>query len=172
MGINNYQKRTRMGIDLVKRGRFKNLYQHLLIKLFTFLSRRTDSKFCATVLRRLIASRTNRPPVSLSRLIKHLGNDKSRTVVAVACVTDDERVLDMPSGLKIAALRFTEAARARITANGGTCMTLDQLIMQTPSGTNTLLLRGPKEREARRHFGAHGVPHSHAKPYTRGRKTE
>jgi large subunit ribosomal protein L18e len=33
-------------------------------------------------------------------------------------------------------------------------------------GTNTLLLRGPKDREAKKHFGAApGVPGSHTKPY-------
>ena len=33
-------------------------------------------------------------------------------------------------------------------------------------GTNTLLLRGPKDREAKRHWGPPpGVPGSHAKPY-------
>ena len=78
----------------------------------------------------------------------------------------------MPAGLKVAALRFTESARARITAAGGQCITLDQLIMLTPSGTNTLLLRGPWEREARRHFGKARGAGGHAKPYTRGRKSE
>jgi len=72
------------GIDLVRRGRIKNrskkdsksknLYHHLLVKLFRFLSRRTDSGFSKTVLRRLVSSRVNRPPVSLSKLIKHLNN--------------------------------------------------------------------------------------------------
>jgi large subunit ribosomal protein L18e len=95
-----------------------------------------------------------------------------RTAVVVGTVTDDERVLDMKPGLKIAALRFTEAARARVTAAGGKCMTLDELVMQAPTGTNTLLLRGPYEREARRHFGNIGVPGSHAKPYTRARNSE
>jgi len=102
----------------------KNLYQHLLIKLFTFLSRRTDSNFCKTVLRRLIASRTMRPPVSMSRMIKHLGENKERTVVVVGTVTDDLRVLNMVK-MNVAALRFTEGARARIEAAGGSCMTLD-----------------------------------------------
>merc|ERR1711957_424133 len=112
MGLfNTTLTKYRMGIDLVKRGRFKNknkkctrsnnLYNHLLIKLFTFLSRRTGSKFTATVLRRLLASRTMRPPVSLSRMIKHLKNTKhDRTAVVVGTVTDDQRVLDMPAGLK------------------------------------------------------------------------
>lgn len=38
-----------------------------------------------------------------------------------------------------------------------------------------VLLRGPKNaREAVKHFGAPGVPHSHSKPYVRskGRKFE
>merc|ERR1719199_619420 len=112
-----------MGIDLVKNGRKKNsnkkntrstnLYIHLLIKLFRFLARRTDSGFNKTVLRRLVASRTNRPPLSLSKINKHLGKS-NKIAVAVATVTDDERLLDMPK-LTVAALRFTESARARIT---------------------------------------------------------
>merc|ERR1719446_1358650 len=127
-----------MGIDLTNRGRFKNknkknsnsknLYHHLLVKLFRFLSRRTDSQFTKTVLRRLVASRTNRPPLSLSKVIKHLGSKSNRIAVAVATVTDDERVLDVPK-LTIAALRFTESARARITKAGGKCLTLDELVM-------------------------------------------
>merc|ERR1711957_357162 len=52
-----------------------------------------------------------------------------RTAVVVGTVTDDQRVLDMPAGLKIAALRFTESARARVPAAGGKCMTLDELVM-------------------------------------------
>ena len=72
----------------------------------------------------------------------------------------------------IAAMRFTESARARITAAGGSCITLDQLVMKCPSGTGTLMLRGPWEREARRHFGKARGAGGHAKPYTRSRKGE
>ena len=104
-----------MGIDLVKRGRIRNsnkkntrstnLYVHLLIKLFRFMARRTDSKVWAVVLRRLISSRVNRPPLSLSKLIKHHVKDqfKTETAVIVATVTDDERLLELPKGLKVAA---------------------------------------------------------------------
>merc|ERR1712166_1356342 len=173
MGINILLSQTRMGIDLVKRGRFKNknkkctksknLYHHLLIKLFTFLTRRTDPGFCKTVLRRLIASRTMRPPVSLSRLVKHLGEKTDRTAVVVGCVTDDERQYTLPK-LNVFALRFTETARARIVAAGGSCMELDQFAMQNPTGSKTLLLRGPTMREVKRFWGAAGIPHSHVKP--------
>ena len=39
--------------------------------------------------------------------------------------------------------------------------------------TNTVLLRGPKSREALRHFGpAPGSKGSHTKPYTRTRHSE
>lgn len=103
-------------------------------QLFKFLSRRTDSSFCKTILRRLVASRTMRPPVSLSKMIRHLGDKQGRTVVVVGTVTDDMRTLEVPK-LEIAALRFTEAARARITKAGGSCMTIDELIMKSPSGT-------------------------------------
>ena len=103
-------------------------------QLFKFLSRRTDSSFCKTILRRLVASRTMRPPVSLSKLVKHLGGKQGRTAVVVGTVTDDMRLLDLPK-LEVAALRFTEGARARITKAGGSCLTIDELIMKCPSGT-------------------------------------
>ena len=167
-----------MGIDLVKRGRFKskakkvtksnNLYQHLLVKLFRFLSRRTDSAFSKTVLRRLISSNVNRPAISISRISKFMKGKEDRFAVIVGPVVDDTRVLNVPK-LNVAALRFTETARSRITKAGGQCITLDQLILKAPTGTNTVLLRGNKNREAKKHFGAPGVPHSHVKPFAKHR---
>merc|ERR1712195_351177 len=127
-------------------------------------ARRTDSMFTKTVLRRSLASRTNRPPMSISKLHQHLGSKADRTAVVVGTVTDDERVTEMPK-LNVAALRFTEAARARITKAGGKCLTLDELIMQSPTGANTLLLRASTAREAKKHFGAAGRVRSHVKPY-------
>lgn len=151
-----------------------NLYVHLLIKLFRFLSRRIpDSMFNKTVLRRLISSRINRPPISISKVAQLL-KKQDKIAVVVCTVTDDNRLLDVPK-MTIAALRFTETARARIVKAGGKCLTLDQLVMTAPTGTNTLLLRASKDREAKKHFGpAPGVPHSHTKPYVRskGRKFE
>merc|ERR1711957_589093 len=116
-------------------------------------------------LRRLVASRTMRPPVSLSKLVKHMGTKQGRTAVCVATVTDDLRLLDLP--------KLDVAARARIIKAGGSCMTIDELIMKSPSGSNTLLLRGPTMREAKRHFGSGaGIKKSHVKPYVRSRGAE
>jgi large subunit ribosomal protein L18e len=42
----------------------------------------------------------------------------------VGTVTDDKRLLEVPK-VTVAALRFTEAARARILKAGGKCFTLD-----------------------------------------------
>jgi large subunit ribosomal protein L18e len=40
-------------------------------------------------------------------------------------------------------------------------------------GNNTVLMRGPKSREALRHFGAApGTKGSHTKPYARNRNSE
>jgi len=65
-------KRGRIRNSNKKETRSNNLYLHLLIRLFRFLSRRTDSMFCKTVLRRLISSRVNRPPVSVSKIVQLL----------------------------------------------------------------------------------------------------
>jgi large subunit ribosomal protein L18e len=129
---------------------------------------RTDSGFNKTILRRLFMSKTNRPPVSLSRIIRNAANphathNHNKTVVVVGTITDDNRVLEVPK-LTIAALKFTATARARIEAAGGEAITLDQLALRAPTGSNTLLLRGPKNaREAFKHFGM--GPHKHKKPY-------
>lgn len=152
----------------------------MLVKLYRFLARRTDSRFNKVVLRRLFMSKINRPPVSVSRLVYlsknrggvATGSEAPKTVVVVGTITDDNRLLDLPK-LSVAALRYTKNARARILAAGGEALTLDQLALRAPKGSNTILLRGPKNaREAVKHFNM--GPHNHAKPYVRskGRKFE
>ncbi|KAF7594273.1 hypothetical protein BBP40_009673 [Aspergillus hancockii] len=164
-----------MGIDLDrhhvrnshrKAPKSENVYLQVLVKLYRFLARRTDSNFNKVVLRRLFMSRINRPPVSLSRIASNVTDaHKGKTIVVVGSITDDNRLLNVPK-LSVAALRFTATARARIEKAGGETLTLDQLALRAPTGANTLLLRGPKNsREAVKHFGF--GPHSHkASPYS------
>lgn len=122
------------------------------------MARRTESKFNKVILRRLYMSRINRPPLSVSRIARQVSKANAEfkatsTVVAVATITDDIRLLEVPK-LSIAALRFTRTARARIEAAGGECLTLDQLALRKPTGSGTLLLRGAKNaRESVKHFG-------------------
>jgi large subunit ribosomal protein L18e len=170
-----------MGIDIshkhdrkVRRTGTKSndLYLNMLVKLYKFLARRTDSKFNKILLHRLFMSRSNRAPLSLSRLSSKV--QEGKTVVVVGTVTNDNRIQAVPK-MKIAALRVTETARKRILEAGGEIITLDQLAQQAPLGQNTQLLQGPRHsREAVRHRGAPGLPGSSAKPYVRskGRKFE
>merc|ERR1711937_77589 len=162
------KKPPKMGIDLnhkkdrkaVRKGpKSDDLYLNMLVKLYRFLSRRTDSKFNQIVLRRLFMSRRNRAPLSLSRLSTQVKADK--TTVVIGTVTNDVRLHTVPK-IKLAALRVTETARKRILEAGGEILTLDQLAQQAPLGQNTVLLQGPRShREAVRHFGAPGLPGSH-----------
>lgn len=178
-----------MGIDLVAGGRrvghkarttpkSDNVYLKLLVKLYSFLARRTDSSFCKVVLKRLYMSKINKPPISVSKVAKYLTKNEGKIAVIVGTVTDDVRLTELPK-LKVCALRFTAGARARITKAGGECLTFDQLALQAPKGSGTVLLRGSKNREALKHFGHRtsvASPHTHdsVKPYVRskGRKFE
>jgi len=173
-----------MGIDLRAGGRKKNtnrteprsnnVYLRLLVKLYRFLARRTASQFNKVVLKRLFMSRMNRPPLSLTRIIRYTKGKENKTVVVVGTVTDDTRLINVPK-ITLTALHVTDGARARIVKNGGEVLTFDQLALRAPTGANTILLRGPRNaREAHRHFGAAGVPNSTTKPYirTKGRKFE
>merc|ERR1711970_1504964 len=176
----------KMGIDLdhskkrrVRRTapKSRNIYLALLVKLYRFLARRTNSKFNKVVLRRLFMSGANRQPLSLARLVRKMKYDgrEGKTAVVIGTVTDDMRIFTLPK-LKLCALHVTARARSRILKAGGQIITLDQLALKAPKGQNTVLLQGPrKAREVYRHFGkAPGTPHSHTKPYVRakGRKFE
>merc|ERR1712232_11861 len=168
--------KTTMGIDLPKRGRIQNrsgrqtkttdVYLRLLIKLYSFLARRTDAKFNQIVLKRLNGSRVNHFPISLSHLAKVANTDEKRSkiLVCVTSVLNNERLLIVPK-LRVCALKFSESARRRILAAGGECLTFDQLAKVAPTGANTWLLRGSKKRESYKHHGAPGFKKSHAKPF-------
>jgi len=109
-----------MGIDLKAGGRktnrsirvakTTNVYHRLLIKLFQFLARRTESSFANTVLKRLNQSRVNRYPISLSRIQKNLQGKENKIAVVVGSVVDDNRLLNV-NKMTVCALRFTEVAR-------------------------------------------------------------
>ena len=185
-----------MAIDLIRGGRtanrgFKetrstNSYLKTLIKLYAFLARRTESKFNKTIHKRLNQSRLNRYPISISRIVRILSKDaqkpaegqnqfNNRIVAVVGNITNDVRLLNIPQGIRVAALKFTAEARKRIQAAKGQCLTFDQLAQIAPTGKNVLLLRGPRDREAKRHFGLYpGQKGSHTAPRVRaeGRKFE
>ncbi|KAI4485738.1 hypothetical protein M0804_006227 [Polistes exclamans] len=175
-----------MGIDInhkhdrkVRRTEPKSqdVYLRLLVKLYRFLARRTNSKFNQIILRRLFMSRIHRPPISLARVVRFMKKPGHENCIAVivGTVTDDARIFEIPK-LTVCALRITEKARGRILKAGGEIITFDQLALRAPLGKKTVLMQGRRNaREAVKHFGlAPGVPHSHTKPLVRskGRKFE
>jgi large subunit ribosomal protein L18e len=101
-----------MAIDLIRGGRIANrgirkakttnTYIKTLIKLYSFLSRRTESRFNTTN-----QSRLNRYPISISRIASTLSHDKApvaegqtkfnaRILAVVGSVTNDTRLLNVP----------------------------------------------------------------------------
>lgn len=181
-----------MGVDLTGVTKKKRVVRHhtyspnpyikLLIKLYKFLAKRTNSPFNKLIYQRLLKSRSNRAPISLSRIAVVMKRktvfmsklQKAPIAVVVGDVLDDVRMTRLPA-LRVCALRFSTTARQSILAAGGECLTFDQLAIISPMGKNTLLLRGRKSgRESVKHFGAAGKPGSHAKPHgtNRGKETK
>uniref|UniRef100_A0A8C2QMX6 Large ribosomal subunit protein uL15/eL18 domain-containing protein n=1 Tax=Cricetulus griseus TaxID=10029 RepID=A0A8C2QMX6_CRIGR len=76
-----------------KEPKSQDVYLRLLVKLYRFLARRTNSTFNQVVLKRLFMSRTNRPPLSLSRMIRKM---KLPDRCVVGTVTDDVWILEVP----------------------------------------------------------------------------
>uniref|UniRef100_A0A8C5FU09 Ribosomal protein L18 n=1 Tax=Gadus morhua TaxID=8049 RepID=A0A8C5FU09_GADMO len=81
-----------------KEPRSQDIYLRLLVKLYRFLARRSNAPFNKVVLRRLFMSKTNRPPLSVSSLIRkmRLAGRENRTAVVVGTITDDVRIQDIP----------------------------------------------------------------------------
>lgn len=119
-------------------------YTRLLVKLYRFLARRTDSKFNAVVLRRLMMARSKKQPLSVSKIARQMANNSDIAVV-VGTVTDDVRMLETPK-LSLCALHVTAGARARILKAGGEIITFDQLALRSPTGKGTVLLQGTYTR--------------------------
>ncbi len=151
------------------------MYLKLLLKLYTFLARRTESKATETIAKRLGMSRINRPPITLKHLARHMKERLDKTCVVVGTILDDPLFQEVPK-LRICALRFTETARVRVEKAGGECLTLDQLAASNPKLENVVLVQGKRTaREAYKHFGpSPGAKGSTSRPYVRskGRKFE
>ena len=62
--------------------------------------------------------------MSLSFVAKNMKNNSDKIAVCVCKVLDDERLLEVPK-MTVCALSFSNAARRRIMAAGGSCMTFD-----------------------------------------------
>jgi large subunit ribosomal protein L18e len=60
--------------------RTPNTYHRLTVKLYKFLSRRTNSMVNSLILRRLMNSRVNRAPISIARLAKFAQRKSYSTV--------------------------------------------------------------------------------------------
>ncbi|KRZ79110.1 C-1-tetrahydrofolate synthase, cytoplasmic [Trichinella papuae] len=146
-----------------RRAQTDDPYHLLLVKLYSFLARRSGSKFNKIVLKRLLMARRHKPPLSLRRLANFMQRKgrEDKICVIVGTVTNDVRLYHVPK-LQVCALHVTEQARARILKAGGKILTFDQLALRAPKGENTVLVQGPrKAREAEKHFGpAPGVPHN------------
>ena len=75
--------------------------------------------------------------MGLNALARHMKGKEEKIAVVVGTITDDIRMVEVPA-LKVCALHFTEAARARILKAGGECITFDQLALRCPTGANTV----------------------------------
>merc|ERR1712018_346694 len=106
----------KMGIDirhnkdrkvLRRSAKSEDIYVKLLVKLYRFLARRTDAGFNKVVLKRLFMSRTNRPPLSIARLIRNMKKPgrAGKTAVCVGTITDDKRIYKVPK-LTVCALHL------------------------------------------------------------------
>jgi len=90
MGIDLNAGGRRTGHKSRKAPKGNNVYLNLLVKLYRFVGRRAKSPFANTVLKRLYMSKTNQPPMSLSKLSRHMKKNQDKIAVVVGTITDDK----------------------------------------------------------------------------------
>jgi len=131
MGIDIEHKHKKSSVRKLPKSR--DIYLRLLVRLYSFLARRTRSNFNKAIFKRLCMSRVNRRPISMTMIKRNMRGKEGKTAVIVGSVTDDKRQLKVPK-LSIVALRFSEEARRRIIKAGGECLTFDQLALKKTNG--------------------------------------
>ncbi|CAO2593521.1 60S ribosomal protein L18 [Lemmus lemmus] len=163
-----------MGVDIShnkdpkvqrKKPKSQNIYLWLLVKLYRFLARLTNSTFNQVMLKSLFMSRTNRPPLSLSRMIRKikLPGRENMAAVVVGTITDDVRILEVPK-LKVCALRMSSPAQSHILKAGDvTHLRLPGL--EPPKGCNTVLLSTPWKDLVVYLVAFWQGPRNHTQPY-------
>ncbi|XP_013927718.1 PREDICTED: 60S ribosomal protein L18-like [Thamnophis sirtalis] len=163
-----------MGIDIRhnkdrkvrrKEPKSQDIYLRVLVKLYRFLARRTNAKFNKVILKRLFMSRTNRPPLSVSRLA-------SAEYSILLSLFSFFLVLQIPLSFSFFSVCFAVAIVLFLLKE----QVVPPLLCAAAHVSLNLPSAGPrKAHQVYRHFGkAPGTPHSHTKPYVRskGRKFE
>lgn len=84
-----------------------DVYLRLMVKLYKFLARRTNAKFNNIIKRRLMMSRINRAPLSISRLARQMKKPgrEGKLAVVVGTVTNDIRMREVPK-MTVSAIHY------------------------------------------------------------------
>lgn len=100
------------------------LYSVYDLQLYRFLARRTKAKFNRIILKRLFMSRINRPPLSVSRLSRHMkkAGREGKIAVVVGTLTDDPRIFKIPR-LTVGSFFITPVVQLFIAIFLGVCPT-------------------------------------------------
>lgn len=122
----------------------KDIFLNMLVELHRFLAIRTNSTFKQVVLKRLFMNCTNRPPLSLSQVIRKrkLSSHKGNTSVVVGTITDDMPDQDVPK-LKVCALQCEQPAWSHILKAEDQILTFRQVALDSPMGCGLVLLSDP-----------------------------
>uniref|UniRef100_A0A2K6C223 Large ribosomal subunit protein uL15/eL18 domain-containing protein n=1 Tax=Macaca nemestrina TaxID=9545 RepID=A0A2K6C223_MACNE len=118
MGVDIHHNKDRK-VHQRKEPKSQDIYLRLLVKLYRFLARRTNSTFNQVVLKRLFMSGSNRPPLSLSWMIQKmkLPGWENKMAVVVGTITDDMQVQEVPK-LKVSALNPHSHTKAYLCSKG------------------------------------------------------
>jgi len=107
-----------------------------LIKMLKAASRENEADIWREIAGRIETSSKNHAEVNISKINRYANENETilvpGKVLAAGILT---------SGVKVAALNFSDAAREKITQAKGTCMTIEELVVANPKGNHVRILR-------------------------------
>ncbi|KAI5171341.1 large subunit ribosomal protein L18e [Nematocida sp. LUAm3] len=144
-----------------------------LFKLFSTVARKTTHMEYRKIAEGIKKPRTQRPVVTLNRLVEEMENYKEKIAVVTAKVVGDDTVVIIPYPIKLACLDISRQAKEKIEKYGGQVYKLDELFRVSPTPKDMILINGSvTARKSYKYFGVPGDRHNPAKPRTLSKRAE
>jgi len=107
-----------------------------LIKMLKVASRENEADIWRDIAGRIETSSKSHAEVNISKINRYANENETILVPGKVLASGT-----LTSGVKVAALNFSDAAREKIVQAKGICMTIEELVAANPKGDHIRILR-------------------------------
>lgn len=108
-----------------------------LIKMLKAASRENQADIWREIAGRIATSSKNHAEVNISKIDRYANENETILVPGKVLAAG----ILSSTGVKVAALNFSDAAREKIVQANGICMSIEELVAENPKGNHVRILR-------------------------------